>query len=117
MTTRQAVYRGLLSAIGRYFYHYAHDGEYNETVEFDDAEPFRPIIDWVMDGREPVVHAFHVWGVGNGDIGGHFAYDYCKDREITWTGEEWEVEESAKYVINGEENAPVNLPTRPRWSA
>lgn len=114
--SRQEVYRGLLSAIGRYFYHYARNPVTDERVDFDADEPFRPVIDWALDGDEPVAYAFHVWGVGGGR-GPQSSYDYCKDRRITWdrVGGEWQVETSRKYVINGERNAPGDVPTEPAW--
>lgn len=107
MLTRQEVYQGLLSAIGGYFYHYAREPESGETVSFDDDEPFRPIIDWVIDGKEPVVQAFFVWGVGGGR-GPNYSYDYVKDRTIKWDGDagEWTVDTTEKRVINGRRNAP-----------
>lgn len=112
--SRQAVYRGLLSAIGRYFYHEAHVDGYDQMVSFDDDEPYKPILDWVMEGKEPTVRAFHVWGVGGGR-GEGFSYDYCKDREIGWNAsdEAWVVKESEKYVINGARNAPGRVPEGP----
>lgn len=109
---RLALYRGLRSAIGRYFFHEAHIDAYDEYVMFDDDGALKTVLDWVEAGEEPTVRAFHVWGVGGGR-GEQFSYDYCIDREIEWDGEAWVVEESDKYVLNGARGAPGPVPTAP----
>lgn len=114
---RQAVYQGLLKAIGGYFYYDAHDGEWGEMITAFDDEPYKPILDWIGEGKEPVVNAFHLWGVGNGQIGGHFAYDYMKDRRVEWDSdrEVWLVTTSEKYVVTGYDSVPGAVRKGPAW--
>lgn len=111
---RLALYRGLRSAIGRYFFHEAYIDAYDERVSFTDDGPLKTVLDWVEAGEEPTVRAFHVWGVGGGR-GESFSYDYCIDREISWDadGGAWVVKECEKYVLNGARNAPGPVPTAP----
>lgn len=110
---RRRLYLDLLSTLGGYFFHYAHDPEGDGWVEYSDDEKFKTVMDWIQEGKEPVVRAFFVWEVGNASG----AYDYCKDMRMVWNADEWEweVEKSEPYVIGREENASAATPREPVW--
>jgi hypothetical protein len=100
--TRQAVYQGLLRALGGYKWFYAENKTTGEFVTLGDDHALRQVVTWALDGDPVTVHAHHVWGVGNAPGGDGFAYDYVKDRYVRWdpTAGEWTQETTAKRVIN-----------------
>jgi len=119
--SRQEIYRGLLSGIGRYKLVSARTSDVSDRpsrrddasphdagmVEVGDEHALRTIIDWAAAGVEVVVLAHHVWGVGQatGAPRGTPAYDYVKDRYVRWQPDEevWSVEESERRVVNDHE--------------
>lgn len=114
MGERRRLYLDFLSTLGGYFFHYAHESKADEWVEYYDDGKYKTVLDWIQEGKEPVVRSFFVWEVGNGSG----AYDYCKDMRMVWDADagEWEVEKSEPYVIGREHNAPGTTPREPIFS-
>lgn len=119
--SRQEIYHGLLSDIGRYNFVSARTTDVSDRpsrredvsareagmVDVGDEHALRTIVDWAAAGEEVVVLAHHVWGVGQaaGAPRGTPAYDYVKDRHVQWHPDEevWTVRESERRAINDDQ--------------